>query len=179
MNGKGSRIVSTAALLSGGLLAVSGIMILFMVFSATYGVARRYILNDPEPYSYEISIMLLLWCFVLAVAAVQHQERHLRGDFILNRLPKKFRNFVNHILSPALAVLCSSILTWKGWEAAMFSLKIGERSNSAWAEPLFPVKILIPVGYGSLFLVSIMQLFIGICSPTEKSSQGRETSQSH
>ena len=166
-NGNGSRIVAAASLLSRGLLAVSGVMILFMAFTATYGVARRYILHNPEPYSYEISMMLLLWCFVLSVASLQHQERHLRGDFILNRLPEKFRRFVNGILAPALAVLCSAILAWKGWEAAMFSMKIGERSMSAWAEPLFPVKVIIPIGYGALFLVALSQLFMGMHSLTE------------
>ena len=137
-------------------------MILFMSFSATYGVTRRYLLQNPEPYSYEISIMLLLWCFVLSVAALQNQERHLRGDFILSRLPRGFQLFINRILSPLLAVFCSSILVWKGWEAALFSLKIGERSMSSWAEPLFPVKLVIPVGYAFLLIVALLQLFQGI-----------------
>jgi len=172
LNDKGDRIISTVIFISRGLLAIAGIMILLMAFSATYGVTRRYILHNPEPYSYEISMMLLLWCFVLAVAALQQEERHLRGDFILNRLPKNFRFFVHRILSPALAVLCSCALTWKGWEAAMFSMAIGERSNSAWAEPLFPVKILIPIGYASLFLVAITQLSMGIYSLRQKFREG-------
>jgi TRAP-type C4-dicarboxylate transport system permease small subunit len=159
---KGGRIVSAAAFVSKAFLAVSGVMILIMAFCATYGVARRYLLHDPEPYSYEISMMLLLWCFVLSVAAVQNEDRHLRGDFILNRLPKRFGFFIRRVLSPALAVLCSVALAWKGWEAAMFSRAVGERSNSAWAEPLFPVKILIPIGYGALLLVALAQLCAGI-----------------
>jgi TRAP-type mannitol/chloroaromatic compound transport system permease small subunit len=159
---KGSQIIAAVEFVSGGLLAVSGIMILLMAFASTYGVARRYLMRSPEPYSYEISMMLLLWCFVLSVAALQNQQRHLRGDFILNRLPGQFRFFVNGILSPALAVLCSAILAWKGWEAAMFSLKIGEHSMSAWAEPHFPVKIVIPVGYGFLLVVAVTQFVLGM-----------------
>jgi TRAP-type mannitol/chloroaromatic compound transport system permease small subunit len=148
--------------LCGGLLAVSGVMILLMAFAATYGVARRYFLHNPEPYSYEISMMLLLWCFVLSVAALQKQERHLRGDFILSRFPPRLQFFINHILSPGLAVACSIVLVWKGWEAAMFSLRIGELSMSSWAEPIFPVKILVPAGYSILCLVAVMQLFKGL-----------------
>ena len=162
MKGKPNRLVRSIRSLTGWMLAASGLMILFMAFTATYGVTRRYLLHNPEPYSYEIGIMLLLWCFVLSVAAVQNEERHLRGDFILNRLPRKVQRFINGILSPALAVLCSSILAWKGWEAALFSLRIGERSMSAWAEPLFPVKIVIPAGYGLLFLVALMQIVQGV-----------------
>jgi TRAP-type mannitol/chloroaromatic compound transport system permease small subunit len=160
--GEDNRIVRVIDWLCRGLLGVSGIMILLMAFAATYGVARRYLLHDPEPYSYEISMMLLLWCFVLSVGALQKQERHLRGDFILSRFPRRLQYFINHILSPGLAVLCSSLLVWKGWEAAMFSWRIGERSMSSWAEPISPVKILIPLGYGILFLVAVMQLLQGI-----------------
>ena len=168
VNSGRNRIVEAIGLISQGLLAVSGIMILLMAFAATYGVSRRYFLKNPEPYSYEISMMLLLWCFVLSVAALQKQERHLRGDFVLNRLPQGFQFFVNRLLSPILAVLCSVILAWKGWEAALFSLKIGERSMSAWSEPLFPIKILIPVGYGFLFVVAVTQFIQGVHSLIKK-----------
>ena len=175
MNTSSSRIVETVGFISQILLIISGIMILLMAFAATYGVTRRYLLQNPEPYSYEISMMLLLWCFVLSVAALQKQERHLRGDFILNRLPRSFQFFVNSLLSPALAVLCSFVLAWKGWEAAMFSLKIGERSLSSWSEPLFPAKVMIPVGYGFLFIVAITQFYMGIVSSVKKYQKHIET----
>jgi TRAP-type mannitol/chloroaromatic compound transport system permease small subunit len=162
LESKDSVITRIVSLLSQGLLAVSGVMILLMAFTATYGVARRYFLHDPEPYSYEISMMLLLWCFVLSVAALQKEDRHLRGDFVLSRLPARFQFFINHILSPALALLCSAVLVWKGWEAALFSRRIGELSMSSWSEPIFPVKVMIPIGYLFLFMVAFMQLFQGI-----------------
>jgi TRAP-type mannitol/chloroaromatic compound transport system permease small subunit len=164
LKGKDNRIIQLLRSLTRWMLAASGIMILLMAFTATYGVTRRYILHNPEPYSYEIGIMLLLWCFVLSIAAVQNEGRHLRGDFILNRLPWKMQKFINGILSPALAVLCSSILAWKGWEASLFSLRIGERSMSAWAEPLFPIKIVIPAGYGLLLLVALLQVVQGVAA---------------
>ena len=175
MNSKENRIISIVGSISQALLAVSGVMILLMAFAATYGVTRRYILNNPEPYSSDISMMLLLWCFVLSVAALQKQQRHLRGDFILNRLPRNVRFFVNAILSPLLAILCSTVLAWKGWEAAMFSLKIGERSLSAWSEPLFPVKVVIPVGYAFLFIVALTQFIQGVHGLIRKSDRHEET----
>ena len=175
MDSEESRIAAIIGRISEGLLAASGVMILLMAFAATYGVARRYVLNNPEPYSYEISMMLLLWCFVLSVAALQRHQRHLRGDFILNRLPGSVRFFVNDILSPLLALLCGAVLAWKGWEAAMFSLKIGERSMSSWSEPLFPVKVVIPVGYALLFVVALTQFIRGIHALIRKSDRRGDT----
>lgn len=168
MNGKSSRFAERLGSLSRALLTASGIMILLMAFAATYAVARRYFLHSPEPYSYEIGMMLLLWCFVFSVAELQRQNRHLRGDFVLNRLPAGFRLFVNRLLSPLLAALCSAVLAWKGWDAAMFSLRIGERSISSWSEPLFPVKVMIPIGYGVLFIVAMTQLLQGLGSGMKK-----------
>jgi TRAP-type C4-dicarboxylate transport system permease small subunit len=168
LNSKDDWFAGAVALISRVLLAISGVMILIMAFTATYGVARRYLMHNPEPYSYEVGMMMLLWCYVLSVAELQKQERHLRGDFILSRLPRGFQYFVNRILAPMLAVLCSAALTWKGWDAAMFSLRIGERSISYWSEPLFPVKIMIPVGYGFLFIVAAFQLFQGIRSKSRE-----------
>ena len=49
-------------------LVISGILILVMSLLSTYGVGRRYLLHSPEPYSYELSTILLVACVVLAVA---------------------------------------------------------------------------------------------------------------
>ena len=46
---------------------LSGVLVLLMAFTATYGVIRRYAFKSPEPYSYELSTMFLLWTFVLAL----------------------------------------------------------------------------------------------------------------
>lgn len=171
MDSKDSWLVRVIGFISRGMLTVSGVMILVMAFTATYGVVRRYVMHSPEPYSYEIGVMMLLWCFVLSVAELQRQERHLRGDFVLSRLPQSFQFLINRILAPLLALLCSAVLAWKGWDAAMFSLRIGERSISSWSEPLFPVKLMIPVGYGFLFIVAISQFIQGMLSLVKRSQK--------
>ncbi len=142
-------------------VVISGIMIVLMAFTATYGVVRRYIFNSPEPYSYELSTMFLVWTFVLAVAFLEKQEGHLRVDFFIILLPEKIRNFLVQILSPIIGLFFCVILTWKGWEVAMYSLKSGEKSMSLWAPPLFPIKFVIPIGYGLLCLVLITKICHG------------------
>jgi TRAP-type mannitol/chloroaromatic compound transport system permease small subunit len=143
-------------------LVLSGILTLLMVFTATYGVFRRYAFNSPEPYSYELSTMFLLWSFVLAIACVERYNRHIRVDFISSRVPKIVEHIIIYILGPLAGLFVSGIFTWKGFNVAMFSLKIGEVSASTWAVPLFPIKIIVPIGYGMLFLVLIAKLYFGI-----------------
>jgi TRAP-type C4-dicarboxylate transport system permease small subunit len=166
--GKRNIISLTVEYISRVGLVISGVFVLAMAFSSTYGVARRYIFHNPEPYSYEVSTILLIWCFVLSVAALQYQKRHIRGDFLLSRLPKNVQYFIDYLLAPILGLLCAFILCWKAIPGAMFSLSIGEVSASSWKEPIFPTKIVIPIGFGMLCIVIIYQIYEGFAGLRKK-----------
>jgi TRAP-type mannitol/chloroaromatic compound transport system permease small subunit len=147
---------------------LSGVLILLMAFTASYGVIRRYVFNSPEPYSYEISTLFLLWTFVLALAYLEKLDGHLRVDFIVLLLPKKIRLFILNVLGPLFGLVFCSVLTWEGFNVAMYSLEIGEKSMSVWAVPLFPIKIIIPVGYGLLSIVLVLKIIRGFLSLRDK-----------
>lgn len=153
------RIIEVVS--SWGLMA-SSIVILLMAFLATYGVGRRYILDDPEPYSYEISTIFLVACVLLAISALQRNRRHLRVDFLANFMSLKVQGILMDIVTPVLALVFVSIITWQSWEIFSYSFSIGETSQSAWEEPLWPTKLLVPVCMFWLCLVLIAQLVRGI-----------------
>lgn len=145
-------------------LVLSGILIVIMMFTATYGVVRRYAFHNPEPYSYEISTMFLLFSFVFAISAVERLNRHIRVDFISSHLSERLQHFVLDIIAPVMGLLFAFFLTWKGIEVALFSLEIGEVSSSSWGEPIFPIKLMVPIGYALLFLVLLTRIFRGFTS---------------
>lgn len=142
-------------------LVSSGILILLMSFCSTYAVGRRYILKDPDSYSYEVSVIFLTACVVLAVSGLQRYKRHLRVDFIANYMPAGVQVFLLDILGPLLGLVFAGIITWQSWEGAMYSLSIGERSQSIWQEPLYPIRFVIPVSMFWLCLVLIAQFARG------------------
>jgi TRAP-type mannitol/chloroaromatic compound transport system permease small subunit len=143
-------------------LVLSGILILLMGFCSTYAVSRRYIFHNPESYSYEISIMFLTACVVLAVAGLQRSKRHLRVDFVSNYLPQKWQIVLMDILGPILALVFVGIIVWKSWDAAVYSMSIGERSQAMWEEPIYPIRFVIPVCMFWLCLVLIAQFVKGV-----------------
>ncbi len=145
-------------------LLFSGILIFLMAWASTYGVARRYLLNKPEPYSYEISTIFLVACVVFAIAGVQRWGRHLRVDFVSNRLSEGVQDILLNIVGPVLALFYVVLLTWQSWDAAWYSLQIGETSQSIWREPWWPTKMMVPIGSGLLCLVLIAQLCRGAAS---------------
>ena len=155
-----------------GLLS-GGILILLMSFLSTYAVGRRYLLNNPEPYSYEIGVIFLTACVVFAVSGLQRAKRHLRVDFVANYFSPRLRDIFMDIVCPLLALLYVGIITWQSLDNALYSLSLWETSQSVWEEPLWPTKMLIPISMFWLCLVLIAQLIRGIISLIK--GTGRET----
>jgi len=135
------------------LLILSGILVLLMAWVVTYGVVKRYAFHAPDPYTYEISTMFLLFCGVLAVAAVENLDRHVRNDMLSSRFPKGVQLVLLRIIFPFFALIFVALLTWKSVGNALYALQIGQVSASPWAVPLAPIKFVIPIGYGLLCLI--------------------------
>ena len=147
---------------------LAGLMTIAMTFTTVYGVVMRYFFRAPEPVSYEVATIFLLWGFLFAVAFVEWKGEHIRADIFTPFMPERLVLVLNRVIGPVLALFYCSILTWKGWTTAMYSFSIGERSMSVWQEPLAPVKIMVPVGYGLLTLVVLRMLVRGIASFASK-----------
>ena len=145
-----------------GFVVTAGSLMVIMAFLSTYGATRRYAFRSPEPVSYEFSCMFLLLSFVLALAAVERQDRLLRCDLLLVRFSENVRNFVSNIISPILGITFFGIITWVSFGDALRALEIGQVSRSAWPVPLFPIKIFIPIGYGFFCLVLLYRLILGL-----------------
>jgi len=145
-----------------GFIVFAGSLIVIMAFLSTYGSIRRYAFNSPEPVSYEFSKMFLLLSFVLAIAAVERQDRFLRCDLLLERFPENVRNIISNIISPLWGLTFFGIITWISLSDALRALEIGQHSLSSWPVPLFPVKLLIPIGYGFLCFILVIRLVLGL-----------------
>ena len=144
------------------LVALGGFLIVLMVFTTTYGVFMRYAFNNPDPYAYELTIIFLLWSFVFGISTVERLNGHIRVDFISNRLPKKGQFILLYIIVPIMGLFVSGMLASQSWNNALKSLMKSETSWSVWGEPVFPIKIMIALGYAVLFLVLLTKLYKGI-----------------
>lgn len=146
------------------LLLISGILILLMAWVETYAVVKRYVFHSPDPLAYELSTMFLLFCGVLAVAAVEKMDQNVRNDLIASRFPPRVKNIIVNTIFPLLALFFCAVLTWKSLDNALYGLRIGQVSQSPWALPLGPIKLVIPLGYTLLCLVLIGKFCRGVAS---------------
>lgn len=141
---------------------IAAALTLLMIITTVYGVVARYFFRRPEPVSYELSTIFLLWGFLFAVSMVEQLNEHIRAEIFIQFAPDHFRKFLHSLLGPFLALFYCIVLTWKGWEVALYSLRIGEKSLSVWREPIWPIKFAIPICYGLLTLVVFSNLCRGL-----------------
>lgn len=153
-------------------LVSGGVLILLMSFLSTYAVGRRYLLKNPEPYSYEVSTIFLTACVVLAVSGLQRYKRHLRVDFVANYMPPAVQGILMDIVGPVLGLVFVAIITWQSWGNALYSFHIGETSQSIWEEPLYPTKFVIPVCMFWLCLVLLAQIAHGVIALVKSQEPG-------
>jgi TRAP-type mannitol/chloroaromatic compound transport system permease small subunit len=145
-------------------VVLGGALMVLLALASTYGVARRYVFGDPDPHVYELNLIFLLLCFVVAVSGVERLNRHIRVDLIATHMPQGAQVILLNIIGPIVGLFLCAILTWKGWSDAWYAFSIGQVSASAWPVPLSPIKIIIPIGYALLCLVLIARLYRGLVS---------------
>jgi TRAP-type C4-dicarboxylate transport system permease small subunit len=141
---------------------VAGIITLLMALVTTFGVVMRYAFNSPEHFSYEIGIFCLISSVSLALPYIQKQGRNLRVDFVSNSFSPKIQAALLNIFVPLIALFYLVLLVWRSWVDAWYSLSIAERTYSAWAPPVGPMKLLVPIGGGLLCIVLVTQLIHGL-----------------
>ena len=160
-----SRFMERASSLG---LLVSGVLIMLMGMAVTYGATRRYFFDNPEQYSGEASTILSVAAAAFAIFGVQWLRRNIRVDFLASRFPQVVQGILLDIVCPILALFFTVVVAWHSWRAGLYALRVGEVSTSSWAVILWPVKMLVPVGFGLLCLVLLAQLYYGIISLKER-----------
>lgn len=115
-------------------------------------VIFRYIFNCPLPAVYEITQELLMVIFIfLAMAGA----KHVSIGFLVSRLPP---SAIHKIKLLSLAISFIFVLLLFIGAAYMFfsSVKWGEVSESQLGYPLWPARISVMLGLGSLAIVQVI-----------------------
>jgi TRAP-type mannitol/chloroaromatic compound transport system permease small subunit len=130
----------------------------FMMFIVVYEVVARYIFNRPTIWAMEVNQYLLCGYTALAGGYALLYGSHVNVDILQQRFGVRTRAFLD-ILTSFLFFGFIFVLIWKtgamAWEAWVYD----EHSESLLAVPLFPVKVVIPLG-GLLILFQGLAKFI-------------------
>ncbi|GAB6152725.1 TRAP transporter small permease subunit [Desulfosporosinus burensis] len=119
-----------------------------------YEVIARYLLNAPTIWVHEASGMLFGTYIVLGGAYVLSIGGHVNMDLVYNRLSIRQQALLDIITFWVFAAFCVTLI-WTGWERAWYSIKVMEKSASIWGPPLYPIKLVLPIGAFLLLLQGI------------------------
>lgn len=137
---------------------VSYLMIL-LVLNIVYDVFARYLFNSPTIWSFTLSYMTCTAIVSLGLAYVYYHNANVRVDLLYSHFPLKGRLLVDIgltvLVTFPLVLMLTRVWALDAWHA----LLIGETATeTTWYPPLFPIKAIITVGFGLLFLQSTATL---------------------
>lgn len=124
-------------------LAYMGILI--------YEMAARYIFGSPTIWAHEISTFLFGAQFMLGGAYCYWAGAMVSVDVVHGRLRGRVRAVVDILLFTVTAGVLGA-MAWYGLAIFVGSLRLLERSDSAFSPPLYPLRGVIPLA-ALLFLL--------------------------
>jgi TRAP-type mannitol/chloroaromatic compound transport system permease small subunit len=124
---------------------------LWMMFSVTYEDVAPYIFNRPTVWSMEVNQYMLCGYIALTGGYVMLHGSHVTVDIVHERFGVRTRAFLDLLTSSALFSFIA-VLIWTSGIVAREAWEYGEHSETLLALPLFPSKVVIPIG-GVLLLL--------------------------
>ena len=127
------------------------IVILMLVVSIE--VFKRYILNAPTAWIFDLDAMLYGTLFMMCGAYTLSQDGHVRGDFLYTNMKPRTHARLDLALYVLFFIPGIIALVYAGYYYGMDSWRINEHSNvTADGPPVYQFKLVIPVA-GLLVMV--------------------------
>jgi TRAP-type mannitol/chloroaromatic compound transport system permease small subunit len=115
-------------------------------------VFKRYVLNAPTAWIFDLNNMFYGTLFMLAGAYALSQNAHVRGDFLYSSMKPRTQAALDLVLYIAFFLPGIAALLYAGYRFAALSWRIGEHSSiMAEGPPIYPFKTIIPIA-GALIL---------------------------
>jgi TRAP-type mannitol/chloroaromatic compound transport system permease small subunit len=121
-------------------------------------VFKRYILNMPTAWVFDVSNMLYGTLFMMSGAYALAQDAHVRGDFLYGSMKPRRQASLDLVLFIVFFLPGVIALTWAGWVYFSESLAIRETTFNATPLPIYPCKFFIPVAGATVLLQGISEI---------------------
>jgi TRAP-type mannitol/chloroaromatic compound transport system permease small subunit len=121
-------------------------LILALTLQVSWEVFSRYVLNQPNAWSFDLMIMMYGTVFMMAGAYTLAKDGHVRGDVLYGFFPPRLQAALDLLLYLLFFIPGIVALVWAGYTYAAESWAINEHSTlTANGPPLYPFKTVIPI----------------------------------
>ena len=121
-------------------------------------VFKRYALNAPTAWIYDVNNMMYGTLFMLGGAYTLAHDGHVRGDFFYGSMKPRTQAWLDLILYIVFFLPGIGALTWAGWTYFNESLAMREQTFNATPLPVYPFKFVIPLAGAVVMLQGIAEI---------------------
>ena len=121
-------------------------------------VFKRYALNAPTAFMYDVNNMMYGTLFMMCGAYTLSQDGHVRGDFFYGSMKPRTQAALDLVLYIVFFLPGIGALTWAGWDYFHDSLAMREQTVNATPLPVYPFKFFIPLAGAIVILQGIAEI---------------------
>ena len=120
-------------------------LVLPIALTLFFEVFMRYVLNMPTMWVHEMSNYFFGAFFVLGGAYGLLHKAHVNVEILHVRMPLRVRAAAD-IFTSMIFFLLIGVIFWYGIQLASISFEAREISHTVWGPPVYPIKIMVPIG---------------------------------
>jgi TRAP-type mannitol/chloroaromatic compound transport system permease small subunit len=132
--------------------------VLLAVLISAANASVRYVFDTSSNAWLEIQWYLFSAIFLLCAGYALMLNEHVRIDVISGHLSKRAQTWIDIIGTVFFLLPMAIIIGWLAWPFFVDSFQRGEMSGNAGGLVRWPVKLLIPIGFGLLALQGVSEL---------------------
>jgi TRAP-type mannitol/chloroaromatic compound transport system permease small subunit len=133
--------------------------IVALTLHVTWEVFRRYVLDSPRAWAFDVMIMFYGTLFMMAGAYTLAKNGHVRGDVLYGFFQPRTQATIDLILYIVFFLPGVIALTYAGYFYAADSWRINEHSTITYeGPPIYPFKMAIPLAGAILLAQGIVEI---------------------
>jgi TRAP-type mannitol/chloroaromatic compound transport system permease small subunit len=137
----------------------SSFFIVALTLHVTWEVFRRYALDSPRAWAFDVMIYFYGTLFMMAGAYTLAKNGHVRGDVLYGFFRPRTQATIDLILYIVFFLPGVFALTYAGYFYAEESWRINEHSTITYeGPPLYPFKTVIPVAGAFVLMQGIVEI---------------------
>ena len=148
-------------------------LVLFASLISAGNAMVRYSLHTSSNAWLEIQWYLFGAMFLLGAGYALKYEEHVRVDVFFSKMSPKTQAWVDVIGGILFLMPTALLITWMSIPMVTNSIRIAEYSSDAGGLLRWPVKIMIPIGFGLLALQGVAELIKKTAVALEIRSPGK------
>jgi len=152
------RVLHTADEISTWVGKAAAWLIVVLMLLVCAEVFKRYALNAPTAWIYDVNNMLYGTLFMLGGAYTLAHDGHVRGDFFYGNMKPRTQATVDFVMYFLFFIPGIAALTWAGWTYFGDSLAMREQTFNADPIPLYPFKFVIPLAGAVVLMQGIAEI---------------------